>query len=56
MDRNYHAHTIGDAISAVLAAVGYNFRRLFAWLSLWLSAILAALFTEIASSEIPTAA
>jgi IS5 family transposase len=56
MGRNYLAHTTGDAINAVLAAVGYNFRRLLAWLSLLLSAILAALFAEIASSEIPAAA
>src|SRR5262249_5189484 len=28
MGRNYLAHTSGDAINAVLAAVGYNFRRL----------------------------
>jgi hypothetical protein len=32
MGRNYFAHASGDAISAVLAAAGYNFRRLLAWL------------------------
>jgi transposase, IS5 family len=30
MDRNYLAHRLGDANNAVLAAVGYNFRRLLA--------------------------
>jgi transposase, IS5 family len=38
MDRNYLAGRTGDAINAVLAAVGYNFRRLINWLRLWLSA------------------
>ena len=32
MGRNHLAHASGDAINAVLAAVGYNFRRLLAWL------------------------
>ena len=32
MGRNYLAHASGDAINAVLAAAGYNFRRLLAWL------------------------
>ncbi len=36
MDRNYLAHRVGDAINAVLAAVGYNFRLLLRWLAvLW---------------------
>jgi transposase, IS5 family len=30
MGRNYLAHASGDAINAVLAAAGYNFRRLVA--------------------------
>src|SRR5215472_9121674 len=30
MGRNYLAHASGDAINAVLAAAGYNFRRLLA--------------------------
>jgi IS5 family transposase len=37
MDRNYLAHAEGDAINAVLAAAGYNFRRLLAWLRLLLT-------------------
>lgn len=44
MGRNHIAHSAGDAINAVLAAVGYNFRLLLNWLRLLLCAILAALF------------
>ena len=43
MGRNYLWHREGDAANAVLAAVGYNFRRLIRWLSLLLSQILAPL-------------
>src|SRR5262249_36521654 len=43
MGRNYLAHASGDAINAVLAAAGYNFRRLLAWLRLLLLRILIAL-------------
>ena len=35
MGRNYLAHASGDAINAVLAAAGYSFRRLLAWLRLF---------------------
>jgi IS5 family transposase len=41
MGRNYLAHREGDAINAILAAAGYNFRRLLAWLELLLRLILA---------------
>ena len=34
MGRNYLGHSTGDAINAVLAAVGYNFRLLLKWLAL----------------------
>jgi transposase, IS5 family len=34
MGRNYLAHRAGDAINAVMAAVGYNFRLLLKWLAL----------------------
>ena len=47
MDRNYLAHTAGDAINAVLAAAGYNFRLLLNWLRLLLRLILAALFSQL---------
>jgi transposase, IS5 family len=34
LGRNRLAHAAGDAINAVLAAAGYNFRRILAWLRL----------------------
>ncbi len=37
MNRNHLAGTVGDAVNAVLAAAGYNFKRLLAWLALWLA-------------------
>jgi IS5 family transposase len=37
------ADTSGDAINAVLAAAGYNFRRLLAWLRFLLLRLLIAL-------------
>jgi IS5 family transposase len=47
MGRNYLWHRRGDATNAVLAAAGYNFRRLIRWLTilwrLFLSALLAQL-------------
>jgi IS5 family transposase len=42
MGCNHLAHRAGDAINAMLAAVGYNFRILLRWLSLLLRAILTA--------------
>jgi IS5 family transposase len=44
MGRNFLAHAIGDAANAVLAAAGYNFRRLLAWLK-FLRAFIDALFS-----------
>jgi IS5 family transposase len=47
MGRNHLAHAAGDAINAVLAAAGYNFRLLLRWLSfLWLH-ILSAIATPL---------
>src|SRR5437870_1784182 len=43
MGRNYLWHRQGDAINAILAAAGYNFRRLIKWLALLLSEIIATL-------------
>lgn len=34
--RNYLAHSHGDAVNAILAAAGYNFRLLLNWLRLLL--------------------
>ncbi len=46
MDRNHLAGTDGDAANAVLAAAGYNFRRLIEWLRRLLRLFLAALAAE----------
>jgi IS5 family transposase len=50
MGRNVLAHAAGDAINAVLAAAGYNFRRLLTWLAL-LCAFLLAAFAGAPPSE-----
>jgi hypothetical protein len=42
MGCNHLAHRAGDAINAMLAAVGYNFHILLRWLSLLLREILVA--------------
>jgi hypothetical protein len=47
MGRNYLWFRHGDANNAVLAAAGYNFRRLIRWLSLLLRQILAPPFAEL---------
>ena len=44
MSRNYFAHQQGDAINAILAAAGYNFRLLLNWLRLFLRFFLTMLF------------
>ena len=46
MDRNYLAHRHGDFNNAVLAAAGYNFRRLIKWLGTLLCLILMAIFPK----------
>jgi IS5 family transposase len=52
LDRNHLAHGVGDAINAVLAAVGYNFRLLIRWLA-FLCALLRAL---LAPAQLPSSA
>ena len=47
LGRNYLWHRRGDATNAVLAAVGYNFRRLIRWLSLLLCQRLVALLATL---------
>ncbi len=47
MERNYLAGTQGDAINAILAAAGYNFRLLLTWLRLLLRLTLVMLFGAI---------
>ena len=44
MERNYLAGTQGDAINAILAVAGYNFRLLLTWLRLLLRLMLAMFF------------
>jgi transposase, IS5 family len=51
MDRNYLWYRRGDAANAVLAAVGYNFRRLIRWLRLSLRQILIALTVAPSTSS-----
>jgi transposase, IS5 family len=48
MGRNYLAHSTGDAINAVLAAVGYNFGLLLRWLALLLCAWIRVLLAPAA--------
>jgi IS5 family transposase len=47
MGRNYLAHRAGDAANAILAAAGYNFRRLIRWLRLLLFKILSLLLAQL---------
>ena len=56
MGRNHLAGRTGDAINAVLAAAGYNFRRLLAWCSLLLSSIWIALTARRSSQNLAASA
>jgi IS5 family transposase len=60
MGRNHLAHVAGDAANAVLAAAGYNFRRLLAWLAIllrvWLAAVIAAANAPIDQSALAQSA
>ncbi len=47
MGRNYLWHGQSDVTNAVLAAAGYNFRRLIRWLELLLHQILAQLILPL---------
>jgi IS5 family transposase len=47
MGRNYLWHRHGDATNAVLAAAGYNFRRLIRWLELLLRQFLVQLIRRL---------
>jgi transposase, IS5 family len=54
MARNHLADRAGDAANAVLAAVGYNFRRLLAWLAVLLRIVctlLAPSASQLAAAE-----
>jgi transposase, IS5 family len=47
MGRNYLWHRHGDASNAILAAVGYNFRRIIQWLKLLLFQIFTRLIARL---------
>ena len=49
LGRCYLKGTAGDAANAILTAVGYNFRRILAWLRILLCLILAALWRALAT-------
>ena len=44
MGRNFLKGAHGDAANAVLAAAGYNFRRLLAWLATIWRVLIAVIF------------
>jgi IS5 family transposase len=46
MGRNFLKGAHGDATNAVLAAAGYNFRRLLAWLAILWRAIVTAMLAD----------
>jgi len=54
MGRNHLAHRQGDAVNAVLAAAGYNFRLLLGWLAILLRRILGALLAALMPATAPT--
>jgi IS5 family transposase len=56
MDRNYLAGPQGDAINAVLAAAGYNFRLLLNWLRLLLCLIAGLMLSRSSSARRPLVA
>jgi IS5 family transposase len=49
LGRCYLKGNAGDAANAILTAVGYNFRRILAWLRILLCLILAALRSALAT-------
>ena len=51
MGRNYLARQEGDAINAILAAAGYNFRLLLTWLRLFLLRIVLAVLAAPSHSN-----
>ena len=53
MGRNHLAHSAGDAINAILAGAGYNFRRLLAWLRFLCVSIWIAIQREIGNPDRP---
>jgi len=56
LGRCYLKGRAGDAANAILAAVGYNFRRILAWLRLLLRLFLIAIRTFFISQSTPNLA
>jgi IS5 family transposase len=54
MGRNFLKGIHGDAANAVLAAVGYNFRRLLAWLAILWRALIVALLAAASDAALAT--
>ena len=54
MGRNYLAGSNGDAANAVLAAAGYNFRRLLEWLAAFWRAFVMAILAAARDDPIPS--
>jgi transposase, IS5 family len=53
MGRNFLKGAHGDAANAVLAAAGYNFRRLLAWLAILWRAIVTAMLADALDAASP---
>jgi len=56
MGRNFLKGTHGDAANAVLAAAGYNFRRLLAWLAALWRVFIMALLADANAAPLPGSA
>ena len=54
MGRNYLAGSNGDAANAVLAAAGYNFRRLLEWTAAFWRAFVMAILAAARDDPIPS--
>jgi IS5 family transposase len=56
MDRNFLKGAHGDAANAILAAAGYNFRRLLAWFAILWRALIMAMLANPADAASPHSA
>ena len=56
MGRNFLKGAEGDAANAVLAAAGYNFRRLLAWLAILWRVFVTALLADASGVAFPSIA
>ena len=54
MGRNHLAGRTGDAINAVLAAAGYNFRLLIAWLAAFEAETRGRIDVQIDTARLPS--